>query len=405
MMLTRRSLLRSGARAFLLGPLLAVAGCGSGDFLSPLTVSPSTITPNGKGVNDEAKISYRLTRRADVSAMLISADGKTKYVLRQPQTRTPDDYEIRFDGAVPVPGKDWLRVVPNGTYQVVIQAKDATGQTITRQAVLTVKDADTTPPEITDVSVQYTTFSPNGDGEQDTTNIGYKLTKKAEVRVYATDAKGGFYLIRAPKKLDASLQSFTWDGTQNGGNVLADGKYNIHIEATDAAGNYTDYVTPVTIANGGTPRAEISSVRFSPLAIAVGGDIHVQITVKNTGTVPLKTLGPPSGTKYTTEESYASFVGPDKVPLYYERGGVWRACVGWQNEAQNYPIRWGFFSDQDIKKGRELMPGEEVVVTGTITIGNSMKSINAQRFFAALEQGSVGFPTGQVGQTVITIGY
>lgn len=405
MKVTRRSLLRAGALAVAAGPVLAVAGCGSGQFLSPLSVSLKTITPNGQGLNDQTNISYTLTRRADVSARLIAADGKTTYMLRQPQTRAPDQYEIRFNGAVPVPGKNWLRVVPDGTYQVVVEAKDAAGVVVTRQASITVKDADTTPPEIQDVSTQFTTFTPNGDGDQDTTNFGYKLTKKAEVRVYATDAKGGFYLIRAPKKYEASLQSFQWDGTENGGKVLPDGTYDVHIEATDAAGNFTDYVTQVTIANGGIPRAEIVDVKFTPLAIAVGGDLHVQIRVKNTGTVPIKTLGPGSGTKYTSEMSYATFTGPDKVPLYFERAGVWRACVGWQNEAQNFPVRWGFFPQKDIDNGRALMPGEEVIVTGTITIGQDMKTINAQRFFAGLEQGGVGFPGGQVGQRVITIGF
>ncbi len=417
MKVTRRSLLRAGALAVVAGPVLAVAGCDYGQFLSPLSVSRDTITPNGQGVNDQTNISYTLKRRADVSATLISADGKTTYVLRPPQTRTPDQYDIRFNGAVPVPGKNWLRVVPDGIYRVVIQAKDGAGQVVTRQASITVKDADTTPPEIQDVSAQYTTFTPNGDGDQDTTNFGYKLTKKAEVRVYATDAKGGFYLILAPKKYEASLQSFQWDGTENGGKVLPDGKYDVHIEATDAAGNFTDYVTQVTIANGGIPRAEVVDVKFSPLAIAVGGDIHVQVRVRNTGTVPIKTLGPPSGTKYNTEQTFASFHNPDGVPTYYERAGVWRVAVGWQNQAQPFPLRWGFFGPEYLRKNsegqpdgsglftRDLMPGEEVIVSGTITVGQDMKTINAQRFFAGLEQGGAGFPGGQVGQKVITIGF
>ncbi len=80
-------------------------------------------------------------------------------------------------------------------------------------------------------------------------------------------------------------------------------------------------------------------------------------------------------------------------------------------------MRWGFFGPEFLKKNsagqpdgsglftRDLLPGEEVIVTGTITIGPDMKTINAQRFFAGLEQGGVGFPGGQVGQKVITIGF
>lgn len=405
--MTRRRFLRSTLGLALAGPLLALGGCGSGDFLSPLNVSLATITPDGKGLHDETDVSFTLTKRADVSATLIGPDGKS-YVLRPPMTRTPDQYAIAFRGVVPVPGKyghDWLRVVPDGTYRLVVTAKDLSGRMVRREATITVKNADTTPPEITDVSVQFTTITPNGDGDRDTTTINYALTKKAEVRAYATDAAGRFFLIMAPKKVEASLQSFTWDGSQSGGDILPDGRYTIHIEATDAAGNFTDYATEVTIANGGTPRAEIVSAKFAPTAIAVGGDIHITVVVRNTGTVPIKTLGPPSGTRYTTNQTYASFHDSNGVPLYYERAGVWRVAVGWQNQAQPFPLRWGFFSDSDLRNGRALQPGEEVTVTGTITVGEDMSKINAQRFFFGLEQGGVGFPGGQVGQKTITIGF
>jgi len=417
-MVSRRSLLRSSASVVLAGPLLAMAGCGSGQFLSPLSVSATTITPNGGSQHAETTIGYSLAKRADVSATLIGPDGKTTYQIRPPQTRMPDQYVIAFSGVAPVPGKTWLRVVPDGTYRLVVQAK-AGGQMVTREATITVQNADTTPPEIADVSVQYHTFTPNGDGDKDTTTIGYKLTKKAVVRIYATNASGGFFLIQAPTKIDASLQSVVWDGTQGGGAVLPDGKYAIHVEATDTAGNFTDYVTAVAIANGGTPRAEITTVKFTPLAIDVGGDLHVTAVVKNTGTVPIKTLGPPSGFKYTTAQTYASFHNPDGVPTYFERGGVWRLAVGWQNQAEPYPLRWGFFDAKYLTTTtdgsgkpdgsgtftRDLQPGEEVTVSGTITIGDDMKVVNAQRFFAGLEQGGVGFPTGQVGQVNVTIGF
>lgn len=409
MMLTRRAFLRSGALVALAGPLLAVSGCGPGKFLSPLDVSLTTIMPNGSSSQSVTDISYTLSKRADVSATLIGADGKTTYVLRQPQTRAPDKYEIRFDGTVGVPGKDWLRVIPDGTYKLVVQAKDSAGQQVTRDATITVKDADTTPPQIEDITRQYSTITPNGDGDQDTTTIGYRLTKKATVRIYATNAAGTFFLIQAPKTLEASLQSFQWDGTQDGGAVLPDGTYQIHIEATDAAGNFTSQQVPVTIEMGGTPRAEITSAKFAPTAIAVGGSIHVTVTVRNTGTVPIKTLGPPSGYTYTTEQTYATPHNASGVPLYYERAGVWRVAVGWQNQAEPFPLRWGFFGAKDMKPDgtfdRALMPGEEQTVTGTITISKNMAQINAQRFFAGLEQGGVGFPTGQVGQTNITIGF
>src|SRR5262249_17416528 len=200
---------------------------------------------------------------------------------------------------------------------------------------------------ITDVVATPATFSPNGDGQDDTVKVSYGLTKDAEVRIYATDAANEFYLIQPPTKSHAKLFSFEWDGTAGGGAVLKDGKSTIDLEATDAAGNFSDATTVVTIENGGIPRAEIVDVKFSPTALAVGMDLHVSITVRNTGQVPLKTLGPPPGTKYTTTKNYASFPSEadPNTPAYFEQAGVWRVCVGWQNSPESWPVRWGFFAD------------------------------------------------------------
>jgi hypothetical protein len=409
-MMTRRGFLQSLVYLPVAGAVLSSLGCGGGDFLSPLTVNRTTIFPNGAGVQDEADVQFTLTKRADVMATLIGPDGKT-HVIRDNRTRSPDHYEIAFKGLVPVPGSDWLRIVPDGTYTLRVQAKDQSGRTIVRETQITIKNADTAAPEITNVVVAPETFSPNGDGQDDTTTLSFHLSKDAIVRVYAIDAANNFTLIQAPTKAHASEQSITWDGTVSGGDVLKDGKYTLHVEATDSAGNYTDVTAPVVIANGGIPRAEITSVKFTPHALALGMDLTVSITVKNIGTAPLKTLGPPPGTRYDTSQTYASFKDPadPNTPAYYERAGVWRVCVGWQNEAENYPLRWGFFSDIAPDKSHQvsqkvLMPGESVTVNGTITANINVPSHDVL-FWAALEQGGVGFVSTQSGQTHITISH
>ena len=398
-MLTRRRLLRLGALAALAAPALASVGCATNTLISSLTVSATTIQPDGSGVFDEADVGFTLDQRADVSATLIGPDGKS-YVIRPSQTRAPDKYQIRFRGIIQVPGKDWLRVVPDGRYRLQVVAKSLTsGQTVQRDATITVKNADTVPPEIINVYVEPKTFSPNGDGINDTVRVSYQITKASQVRIYVTDAKGGFYLIQAPVASDQALHSFQWDGTAGGGAVLPDGTYQFHIESTDAAGNFTDYVTAVTIANGGIPRMEITDVKFTPTAVPLGGTITVQITVKNTGTAAIKTLGPPPGTPYKMSQNFASFRDAQGRALYYERPGVWRVGVSWQNAPQAFPVRWGLFKDLN----QDFKPGETVTVSGTITVDDSTQ--HQQVFYAGIIQEGVGYPGGQVGFTPITISY
>lgn len=401
-MFSRRRLLRS----LTLIPVLSVAAgsataCAARALMSNLQVSQSTIEPNGTGLHGEADLSFTLNRRAEVSATLIGPDGK-QFVLRAPQMRTPDAYQIQFKGVVPVPGKSWQRVVPDGTYTVRIQAREPNGAEVVKDARITVKGADTNPPQIADLLVNPATFSPNGDGIDDTCQISFRITKAADVRVYATDSAGGFYLIQAPTKSIAKAFSITWDGSGGGGAVLKDGSYVVHVEATDTAGNFTDATTPVRIENGGTPRASIVDVRFSPAALATGMDLKVSITLKNTGQVPLSTWGPPPSQKYTTSQTFSTFVDPKKpnTPLWFAKPGVWRVCVDWQNSAGGYPVRWGLFEDLN----RKLMPGETVTVEGTITVLLTLEQ-SSVIFWAALEQGGVGFVDTQSGQKSIVISH
>ena len=116
-------------------------------------------------------------------------------------------------------------------------------------------------------------ISPNGDGDDDDVSISYGLSKPSTATVYVTDSENRRYLIEAPKKQNAVLVSHLWDGTI-GGKVLRDGKYAFHVDAEDAAGNFTTATLPLTIANAGTPRLEIVDARFSPDRSRAGRQAH-----------------------------------------------------------------------------------------------------------------------------------
>ena len=378
------------------------AGCAAQPLLSPLRLSTDHISPNGSpdGRSDGvADVAFTLGRRANVSVRL-TTPSSTSYVLRAEATRAPDDYEIQFRGVVTVPGTENRRVLPDGRYLLTVTAVDEAGIRAEQAAEVTITNGDSQAPEITNLVASAQEFTPNGDGDEDDVTISYGLTKPATVTVYATDSDNRRYLIEAPKKRNAVLLSHLWDGTV-GGKVLADGKYTFHVDAEDLAGNFTAATLPITITNAGTARLEIVDARFSPIALAQGGKLNVRIKIRNNGDTHIKTMGPPPGTAYTTQQNFTSFRDP-KDPnkaLYYERPGRWRVGIQWTNAPQLYPVRWGLFEDDE----RALAPGEEVTIEGSIQVLES--TTHELRFWASIVQEGVGYPGGQVGHTKVTVSF
>jgi hypothetical protein len=397
-----------------LAPTL-LAACGGRPLLSPLELSSTIVRPNGSASQAEARVAYSLGSRADVQVELIGPDGKPR-TLRERQTRAPDRYEIRFDGTVPTQDGG-RRVVPDGEYVLKVSADDGAGRHQVQQATLTVVDADTNPVEVQSLQTDLAVFSPDGDGKDDEVRITYRLTKECEATVYVTDDAGTYYAIDPWTKRRAAYQSHPWDGTTGGrvqgGKLLPNGRYLIHVDARDAAGNFSSATTPVTIVNGGVPRLEITDVRFTPIALIAGGVMDVRITVRNTGTVPIHSWGPAPGYTYSApEESFTSIRDPadPAKPRFFERRGVWRVGVTWQNAPTPYPLRWGLFAPVKKSDGtddwdsRTLAPGESVTVEGHVRV-NIHEDSRQVRFAASVVQEGVGFGAGAVGEQIVQVGW
>jgi hypothetical protein len=393
---------------------LAVAGCANRPLLSPLTASTTTVRADGSDLDAVARIGYELETRADVTVDLLAGDG-TRHILRERATRAPDRYEVRFDGTVAAANGD-RRVIPNGVYRLRVTAHDALGRAEARMIELTVVDADTVPVEVLDLQTDLGRFTPDGDGVDDEVRISYRLTKASEATVYVTDEASTYYAIDPWRKRRATLQSHLWDGTTGGrvfgGKLLPNGHYVVHVEARDLAGNTSRATTPLVIANGGTPRLEIVDVRFSPIAIVLGGTLDVRITVRNTGTSAIKSWGPPPGHTYSApDENYATIRNPADPgkPLFFERRGIWRVGVTWQNAPSAFPLRWGLFpsvkkpNGEDDWDSRSLAPGETVTVQGHVRV-NVKEDSRQVRFSAGVVQEGVGFGD-RVGEQMVQVGW
>ena len=93
-------------------------------------------------------------------------------------------------------------------------------------------------------------FSPNGDGQEDTTAVQYCLSRDADVTVTVTDSspKTVRTIESAEPRTGSTNCSWSnnqvaWDGKDDAGKVVADGVYTVHLHAVDATGGAGDVTT------------------------------------------------------------------------------------------------------------------------------------------------------------------
>lgn len=395
------------AMLFLL-PVLLVA-CGSSALITNISVDPETISPRPGEPNRATKIGYSLSRPAHVNVYLVNDTGK--YVLRENQSRAAGDFEILFGGSVD------NKTLNDGTYQIVVEAQDENGAKESKLGTLKIVNADTVLPELQNFSVFPQTFTPNQDGLDDRVSIRYYLTKPARVTVYLTDGKKKFPIdekkettLLTEDKLSAiGAHEYDYDaGIDRGAPPPPDGNYMVVAEAVDGNGNTITQQAPLTIKDGGTPRAAIigSAGDFNPRVIPLNETVYFTVTVKNVGTVPIRTKGPEPGFVYTTSQNFS-------VVQQFEEPGIWRLGVDSEGNSigRQYPYRWQLGMNNELTKVERdgktiyyLMPGQVVTVSGGIKITDKPPKVDPTYWFGLVQE-QVRIVEDHVEPTRITVDF
>ena len=399
--------------------LILLSACGgSNPLVYDVEIEPAVISPNADGVEDVARISYKISRQSALYIYFVDEEGQ-QHFFRQGNRRSPGDYEVLFGGAIEG------QVLPDGDYTWVVEAVGAaTEETVRVEGLLTVRGGDSQGPQVEDFTVYPQSFTPNQDGINDRISISYRLMEQAEVGVYLRDERGDRYPVGFPKtrydeeqfdleespskvELEPGLWEYDYDGGIDlGASPPADGQYTVVVEAVDHVGNRVVSEAPLTIEDGGLPLAEIKTVEFQPEVIPLGETLHVTVTVENVGAVAIRTKGPPSGTTYTSRDNFNTMG-------FYEEPGVFRVGVDFEgnSDGRPYTFRWQLGRDQDLEErvinGQRhlyLLPGKRVTVVGHITITEEPPKINPY-YWAGLVHEQVRIVNDRQNPTEITIGF
>jgi hypothetical protein len=403
----------------LLLALVLVSGCvGAGPPVYDVEVRPEVISPNADGMDDVARITYKISRQSRIYIYFVDVQGR-EYHFREGNQRSRGEYEALFGGAI------GGQVLPNGQYAWVVEAvDDATGQTERVEGQLTVADADSAGPEFENFTVFPQVFTPNQDGINDRIAINFRLLEQAEVELYLRDEQGNRYPVGLPKtrwdeeqfdledspskvELEPGIWEYDYDGGIDlGASPPPDGQYTVVAVATDQAGNQVVEEASLTIENGGLPLAEIRTVEFYPTVVPLGGTLTLTVTVENVGGIDIRTKGPHSGTSYTTSENFNTLG-------FYEEPGIFRVGVDFEGNSQGrrYPYRWQLGTDEELEEriidGERylyLLPGKRVTVVGHVTIIDEPPKINPY-YWAGIVHEHVRIVNDYQNPTEISIGF
>jgi hypothetical protein len=383
-------------------------GCGARPLLADMAISTAVLRPTNVG--ETATISYALGGDARVSVYLQSPDG-TRYTLRdqEPRRASGDSYSLRFDGTAVTSDPVLVRrLLPAGSYTVVIEALAADGTIAKAEQPFQIEGSDVPLPEIADLVVAPGLISPNADAVDDVAEITYRLPITSTVDIIVSGPEGidPFALV-ANEEQEPILQRQIWNGRTPDGRVLPDGVYTYTIRAQDQYGSIVQRQVPIEIMSSGQPELTITYSYMAPQALLLSEIFTVTMRVKNTGKVPVRTYGPPSGYEYSTQEVFSSVEGSRYAA---KSGGFWRIGVDWDANSgagKRYPFRWALTPrppeqwkipfEEDL-----LMPGEEALIIGRIKVDQQETRMG---FYVGLIQDGVGFFQDKTGRTIIRVGF
>ena len=240
--------------------------------IAATSAGPVTLTPNGDGQGDTADVGFTLTADANVGADVVDGTGTVV------TTAAPLRWRRAGERTVTVAGQS----LADGSYTLRLTAK-ATGDRIA-----TVDIPLLVTRTLGRVSLDATSFTPNGDGRGDTLTISVPLTGPASLTVRIL-RDGKWIATPLAGSFDAGTQTVTWDGTKRIGRAR-DGAYVVSVESADAVGTarvelpvLLDRTAPVVRVVSTSP-AVLRVSEPAVLAVRANGAIR-RITVAASGEV------------------------------------------------------------------------------------------------------------------------
>jgi flagellar hook assembly protein FlgD len=258
--------------------------------ITGLNASLAAFSPNADGYQDKTTITYTTNQSLFNTVAVYNSGGTFMKSLKSNAVLAADLQTMTWDGKY-TPAGGTSTVVPDGTYTVRVTGKDAIGNAVQSSIPVTV---DTT---ISKITINYTRFSPNGDGGRDTTTIGYTLKNGATTTVLVRDGSGATVrTIQNSVAQVAGTYTAVWDGKLTDGTVAPEGAYTAVVQAVDGVGTI-ESIKAVTIdlTSPGVTGAMVTPSPFVPpatttISFAIDEPGSVSVKIYNSAKTLVATL-------------------------------------------------------------------------------------------------------------------
>jgi flagellar hook assembly protein FlgD len=215
------------------------------------SVTPGTIDP-AKG--QYARITYTVPTTASFNVSITNSAGTSVRNLGT-YSNVPASTRYTYWN-----GRDaYSRILPNGTYAVMIQGKAADGSALaTGRGTVIVGAATTTPPPppttsrvITVTSVTNSTFDPSA-GQTTTVNYTVPVALTTLTNSVVNSAGSTVRTLGTYPNVAARSYIAPWNGKSSSGTIVPDGAYTIKLTGKDSTGATVAGSATVTVKSGTT---------------------------------------------------------------------------------------------------------------------------------------------------------
>jgi len=191
-----------------------------------LAASDSAFSPNGNKVKDTITFTPVTATKDVVAYEFAVKDNSGKIVYSEKEDKKlPANFVWN--------GKDNDKLLcQDGTYSAQLSVTAANGSTAA--AASQNFELDTVAPKLS-AEIPWDSFSPNGNGIQK--NVPVAIKECSAEKLWTADVRNSKDKTVRKYTWNGSKDSFTWDGSDESGNMCEDGTYSIVIYATDDAGN------------------------------------------------------------------------------------------------------------------------------------------------------------------------